>query len=208
MQPILYSFRRCPYAIRARLAVASSGVSVELREVLLRDKAPAFLATSPSATVPCLQSDDGVTDESLDIMIWALQRSDPEGLLDMPEAGHALIETNDGAFKTALDRYKYHTRHADVDPARERAKASAFLALLETHLQENDWLFGNRPTLADLAILPFVRQFAFVDKPWFDAQPWPNLSHWLERFIASDRFRAIFQKYPKWESGDPITLFP
>ncbi|WP_127113073.1 glutathione S-transferase [Shimia sediminis] len=208
MQPILYSFRRCPYAIRARLAVASAGVTVELREVVLRDKAPEFLATSPSGTVPCLVAGDTVIDESLDVMKWALGRSDPEALLDMPEEGHALIETTDGPFKTALDRYKYHTRHADVDPADERAKASAFLAALETHLDGNDWLFGTHPSLADFAILPFVRQFAFVDKLWFDAQPWPNLSRWLERFIASDRFLAVFRKYPKWQNGDPVTYFP
>lgn len=208
MQPILYSFRRCPYAIRARLAVASAGVTVELREVVLRDKAPEFLAASPSATVPCLVAGHTVIDESLDVMKWALERSDPEALLNMPEEGWALIETTDGPFKAALDRYKYHTRHADVDPEHERGKASAFLAELETHLDARDWLFGNRPTIADLAILPFVRQFAFVDKSWFDTQPWPNLSAWLERFIASDRFRAVFQKYPKWETGDEVTLFP
>lgn len=208
MQPILYSFRRCPYAIRARLAVASAGVTVELREVVLRDKAPEFLAVSPSATVPCLVTGDTVIDESLDVMKWALGRADPEALLDMPEEGWELIETTDGRFKTALDRYKYHTRHADVDPEQERGQASAFLAELETKLDGQSWLFGNRPTIADLAILPFVRQFAFVDKPWFDAQPWPNLSVWLERFITSDRFRAVFQKYPKWENGDEVTLFP
>lgn len=208
MRPILYSFRRCPYAIRARLAVASAGITVELREVLLRDKAPEFLAASPSGTVPCLVSDKGVIDESLDVMQWALGCSDPEALLDMPDEGWALIETIDGPFKTALDRYKYHTRHADVDPAQERAKAGAFLAALETHLDGQDWLFGDRPSIADLAILPFVRQFAFVDKAWFDAQPWPGLSAWLERFIASERFRSVFQKHPKWEAGDPVTLFP
>ena len=207
MTPVLYSFRRCPHAMRARLAIASAGIGVELREILLRDKAPAFLATSPSATVPCLSDGDRVIDESLDIMLWALSHSDPEGLLDMPDAGHTLIATTDGPFKTALDRYKYHTRYAS-DRAAERGTAGLHLAALDRQLAGQDWLFGPRPRLADLAILPFVRQFAFADKPWFDAQDWPDLQGWLDRFITSGRFLSIMAKYPKWQPGDPVTPFP
>ena len=206
-RPILYSFRRCPYAMRARLGLASAGITVELREILLRDKAPAFLATSPSATVPCLQTDTTLIDESLDIMHWALAQNDPEGLTDMPASGHDLIASTDGPFKTALDRYKYHTRY-DSDREAERATASRHLMALNAQLNGHPWLFGSSPRLADLAILPFVRQFAFTDKPWFDAQDWPHLHAWLEGFIASPRFTAIMAKYPKWETGDAPTLFP
>lgn len=207
MIPVLYSFRRCPYAMRARLAVAASGQQVELREILLRDKAPEFLATSPSATVPCLKDGDTVIDESLDVMKWALGRSDPEGWLDMPADGHALIEEADGPFKQALDRTKYDTRYPDLDPEEQRAKAHSFLHKLDGQLTQ-PCLFGETPKLADMAILPFVRQFAFIDKARFDAEDWPNLSRWLEAFLVSDRFQSIMSKYAKWESGDAPIYFP
>ncbi len=144
MTAILYSFRRCPYAIRARLAIASAGVHVELREILLRDKPAAFLDASPSATVPCLVSNSGVLDESLDVMTWALGQSDPEKLLDMPEAGRALIDRFDGPFKRALDLTKYAVRHPGSDPEETRAEAMEMLSALEDQLAEG-WLFGARP---------------------------------------------------------------
>lgn len=194
--------------MRARLAIASAGLAVDLREIVLRDKAPEFLEVSHSATVPCLVTEGQVIDESYDIMLWALRENDPEGLLGMPEAGHALIATTDGPFKTALDRYKYHTRYENCDREVERAKASAHLGALDEQLAGKDWLFGDRATLADFAILPFIRQFANTDRAWFDAQNWPNLQRWLERFITSDRFQAIMGKYPKWEAGDAPTRFP
>lgn len=206
--PVFYSFRRCPYAIRARLALASSGLRVALREVLLRDKAAAFLEASPSATVPCLVTPEVVIDESLDIMLWALAKSDPEALLDMPAHGHDLIAHCDGPFKTALDLYKYHSRRPDSDRTVPRDEAASFLHLLDTQLADNDWLFGGAPRLADLAILPFVRQFAFVDKAWFDAQEWPALWGWLERFITSPRFHNVFQRFAVWQPGDAVVVFP
>ncbi len=205
--PILWSFRRCPYAIRARLAILSAGVQVELREILLRDKPEAFLDTSPSATVPALRMKDGVLDESLEVMLWALNQNDPARLLDMPQAGWDLIETNDGPFKAALDHTKYATRYPDLDPATERGKASAHLLKLDAQLNRQRWLFGERPTLADLALLPFVRQFAFIDKPWFDAQPWPNLIGWLNRFLESTSFEQVMTKYPTWSEGDAPVWF-
>ncbi|MDG1069076.1 MAG: glutathione S-transferase [Sulfitobacter sp.] len=204
-QPLLYSFRRCPYAMRARLALLASRQQVELREVVLRDKPDEFLAVSPSGTVPCLMAGDTVLDESLDIMIWALSQNDPQGWLDMSKAGHALIARADGPFKHALDRTKYAARYPEEDAAEHRAYASAFLADLDAQL--GDWLY-ERPTLADYAILPFVRQFAFIDKTWFDAQPWPSLQRWLETFLASPEFNAIMDKYPQWRAGDPAIRFP
>ncbi|MEM5492441.1 glutathione S-transferase [Hoeflea sp. AS16] len=203
-KPVLYSFRRCPYAMRARLAVASAGLEVELREILLRDKPAAFLAASPSGTVPCLVTGDGVIDESLDVMIWALSQKDPEGWLKMPEEGADLIARADGPFKDALDRTKYANRYPGVDRDAQRDIAALFLGDLDTAIDE--WIF-DRPTLADFAILPFVRQFAFIDKHWFDTQPWPSLQGWLERFLVSDRFAHIMEKYPQWQEGDPPTLF-
>lgn len=205
MTPILYSFRRCPYAIRARLALAASSVQVELREVKLRDKPDAFLAVSPSATVPCLVGAGGVVDESLDIMLWALRQNDPDGWLDMPETGHDWIARNDGPFKHALDRVKYARRYPAEDSDTHLAQAIAHLTALDTAL--GDWLFGQ-PTLADFAMLPFIRQFAFVDKAWFDRQPWPHLHAWLERFLTSDRFAAVMDKHDPWVEGDAPRLFP
>lgn len=208
MTPIFYSFRRCPYAMRARLAIAASGQQVELREVLLRDKAPEFLATSPSGTVPCLKQGDLVIDESLDIMLWALRQRDPEHLLDMPEVGFALVAEADGPFKQALDRTKYASRHPDCDPDEERAKAHAFLHRLDRQLAGQGCLFGADLRLADLAILPFVRQFAFVDKARFDAEDWPHLARWLENFLQSQRFLGIMPKFSIWQAGDPPVIFP
>ena len=205
--PILYSFRRCPYAMRARLAISASQTSVELREILLRDKAQAFLDTSPSATVPCLKAGDQVLDESLDIMHWALGQSDPDLWMDMPEEGHALIQEADGPFKTALDRTKYHTRY-DSDPEEDRAKAHVFLHKLDATIGGKDYLFKDTPSLADMAILPFVRQFAFIDKARFDAEPWPNLSRWLEAFLDSDIFTQIMPKYAVWTPEDDPQTFP
>lgn len=191
--------------MRARLALLASRQQVELREVVLRDKPDEFLAVSPSGTVPCLMAGDTVLDESLDIMIWALSQNDPQGWLDMSKAGHALIARADGPFKHALDRTKYAARYPEEDAAEHRAYASAFLADLDAQL--GDWLY-ERPTLADYAILPFVRQFAFIDKTWFDAQPWPSLQRWLETFLASPEFNAIMDKYPQWRAGDPAIRFP
>ncbi|WP_153769762.1 glutathione S-transferase [Labrenzia sp. CE80] len=210
--PILYSFRRCPYAMRARLALVSAGMDVELREVLLRDKAPEFLAASPSGTVPCLDLlNANVIDESLDIMLWALGQADPEGWLK-PDEGTLdemllLIEMLDGDFKMHLDRYKYDTRYPDASLEEERAAAAAILSDLEKRLQDRPWLFGRSASLADYAFLPFLRQFANVDRGWFEAADWPRLKAWLRAFEDSARFAAIMPKYQTWNAGDPPLIF-
>ncbi|MEP5540762.1 MAG: glutathione S-transferase [Lentilitoribacter sp.] len=211
--PIFYSFRRCPYAMRARLALNSSKLGVELREIILRDKPEHMLEVSPKGTVPVMLLPDGnVIDESLDVMLYALGKNDPEHLLD-PNAVKfddmlSLIAKFDGPFKTALDRYKYANRHENVDVNDEREIASKHLMELEALLVKGEgYLFGNRITLADLAILPFVRQFANVDKDWFDNQPWPNLIKALDSFVSSDRFLSIMEKYPRWKEGDQATYF-
>lgn len=205
--PIFWTFRRCPYAMRARLALKSSGVRVELREVLLRSKPRAFLETSASATVPALRIGDRVLDESLDIMVWALEQNDPERLLDMPGVGWDLIRINDGPFKEALDHTKYASRYPDLDATVERGKAATYLMALDARLNGHQWLFGTHQTLADQAILPFVRQFAGTDRDWFDAQAWPNLISWLDRFTEGVAFRSIMTRYAPWSEGDPPIWF-
>ena len=219
--PILYSFRRCPYAMRARLAVAASGVSCQLREVVLRDKPEALRLASPKATVPVLVLPDGtVIEESLDIMHWALGIQDPKQYLQ-PEQGDvgqmlALIAANDGAFKKNLDCYKYPDRHAEDEQftdtasfsALHRAHASEQLMGLNARIEAHGYLMGLRPCLADLAIAPFVRQFAQVDRVWFDTQPWSALSTWLLNFQSSPLFLSIMDKYPAWTPESEMVRFP
>ncbi|WP_081285352.1 glutathione S-transferase [Tritonibacter mobilis] len=206
-RPILWSFRRCPYAMRARMAVLSAGLEVELREIKLKNKPQAFLAASPSATVPNLQAGDLNFDESLDIMRWALDQCDPHGLLSMPSIGETLIAQNDGPFKTALDHTKYATRYPDLDPQSERAQASDFIHSLETRLATHPFLTSDGPTLADIAIFPFVRQFAHIDRAWFDAQPWSNVISWLDGFLQHADFQTAMAKITVWEEGARPYLF-
>lgn len=204
--PVLYSFRRCPYAMRARLAVASSGIAVELREILLRDKAAAFLEASPKGTVPVVVT-DRVIEESLDVMDWALAQADPEDLRYAGDAARELVVRCEAEFKGHLDRFKYAVRYEGVDREEERRLASVYLRALDRMLAGHDYLFGDRIGVADIGIAPFVRQFANTDRGWFDEQDWVALRGWLDRFVGSARFAAIMVKYPKWEPGDPATVF-
>lgn len=206
--PILWSFRRCPYAMRARLAIQSSGQPVALREILLKDKPAPFLAASPKGTVPVVQDGLRVIEESRDVMLWALAKNDPEGWLDMSDEGYALIDECDGPFKKALDHTKYAVRYPELDETEEREKALAFLRKLDARLQDTPFLMGARRTLADMAILPFVRQFANSDRTWFDAQGLAAVSKWLDDFLTSDRFRAIMVKYQPWQEGQDQVIFP
>lgn len=202
-EPILYSFRRCPYAMRARMALLVSGQAVEIREVVLRDKPPAMLTASPKGTVPVLVVEGAVIDESLDIMRYALTRNDPEGWLAGDDA--ALIAANDGPFKHHLDHYKYPERHGS-DPQTHRAAALLCLAPLEARLTRTSHLHGATRTLADIALFPFVRQFAAVEPVWFAAQALPRLKHWLAAHIASDLFERAMVRRPAWREGDPPVL--
>ena len=192
--------------MRARLAIAVSGVEVELREILLRDKAPELLEASTKATVPVVVNGDSVIDESYDIMLWALKQNDPDAWLE--RHNEALIAECDGAFKSALDKYKYKNRHEGTDALEQRAIASEFLNKLDEILATQPYLSGEKIGMTDMSIVTFIRQFANVDRAWFDAEPWPNLIRWLEEFLSSDTFNNIMTKYPKWQAGDPVTLFP
>ena len=204
-QPILYNFRRCPYAIRARLALVHAKVNVEIREVVLRNKPKEFLATSPSGTVPSLKLANTVLDESLDIMKWALIQNDPIDLMDMPGYGFDLISECDGNFKKSLDRTKYPNKFPDTDPIASRDTAALFLHKLEKILSPN--LFGTRLSIADLAILPFVRQFAHIDQDWFYDQDWINLIKWVDNFKQSSVFIRIMTKLAPWQRGDQPIMF-
>ncbi|MCE2730070.1 MAG: glutathione S-transferase [Sphingomonadaceae bacterium] len=206
-RPILYSFRRCPYAMRARMAVTVSGARVELREVVLRDKPPEMIAVSPKGTVPVLVvGDDHVVDESLDIMRWALAQNDPADWLAHADAD--MISANDGPFKQALDRYKYPHRYGLADGLEHREVARDHLSGLNDVLAAQPYLGGSAPAFTDIALFPFVRQFAATDPLWFDALPLPALQAWLNGLLASDLFGQIMTRYPKWTAGDEIILFP
>ena len=207
MTPVLYSFRRCPYAMRARLAIAASGVRVELREILLRDKPAHLLKISPKGTVPVLQLENSVLEESRDIMDWALAQNDPGKWLEMPPEGEHWIKAIEGPFKAALDRYKYANRYDGVDPIEQRNIASDILQEVEPNLAKNPWIYGKNPSLADMATITFVRQFANVDRVWFDSQNWPGIKKWLSEFLASEEFSAIMLKYPQWKVGEEPTYF-
>ncbi|WP_431096260.1 glutathione S-transferase [Polaromonas aquatica] len=210
--PVLYSFRRCPYAMRARLALAASGEPHELREVVLKNKPAELLAASPKGTVPVLVLADGnVIDQSLDVMLWTLRRNDPGHWLLPPHGSFdemlALVAGNDGEFKHHLDRYKYPNRYVEESAGdaqafaeRHRVKGAAWLARLDSMLGDG-WLCGVRASLADMALLPFVRQFAQTDAAWFAAQPWPQLQAWLTRFEASALYASVMGKHAPWQAN-------
>ena len=206
--PVLYSFRRCPYAMRARMALLVSKIPVRLREVVLRDKPEEMIATSPKATVPVLLLPEGqVIDESLAIMHWALERNDPENWRHDSATETALIAEADGPFKENLDRYKYPTRYENVDALEHRAGGLTFLEKLDGLIQASGQLMGARPSLADHAIFPFVRQFANNDRDWFDQLPLSALQKWLSDHLASPLFATTMAKYPQWMSGDVEPVF-
>lgn len=213
-QPILYSFRRCPYAIRARLAIAGSSQSVTLREVVLKDKPAAMLQASPKATVPVLVLPEGrVIDESRDIMRWALRQSDPHNWLcaDDPDQlwqSEGLIQENDAVFKQHLDRYKYFERYPGHSQDYYRQQCEVTLGRLERQLQQSAFLTGEHCRLADIAIFPFIRQFAHVDRDWFYSAPYPGLQRWLDYHLTSPLFLSVMKKYPRWEEGDAVISFP
>ncbi|MEL8056156.1 MAG: glutathione S-transferase [Pseudomonadota bacterium] len=208
--PILYSFRRCPYAMRARMALDVAGVKCRLREVVLRDKPKEMLLISPKGTVPVLQRVDGtVLEESRDVMLWALRENDPESWLNVDmEAAIALIDECDGPFKHALDRYKYPNRYDLPDRLEHRERGLVYLRTLNDRLSVTKGLIKDTFCLPDAAISPFVRQFANTDRDWFGNITLPHLKHWLSEIIEGPLFARIMQKYPQWQTGDEEPIFP
>lgn len=206
MNPILYSFRRCPYAMRARLAIKASKNNVELREVALRNKPSEMIKSSPKATVPVLVlPGDKVIDESLDIMLWALQENDPQNWLDekyLSNKIQALIYENDTTFKQWLDKYKYHDRYPEHPMEYYRDQSECFLHKLNNLLEKNKYLQGENIKLSDIAIFPFIRQFAHTDKDWFYSTKYYQLQKWLNNFLESALFEDIMKKYKPWQLGE------
>lgn len=195
----LYSFRRCPYAMRARMALRYAGVALEIVEVSLKAKPAEMLALSSKGTVPVLSVDGRVIDESLDIMRWALAQNDPQDWLlkadpQGPERIAALIEENDQAFKVHLNRYKYAERYPEQPMEAYRAEGEVFLRKLDELLADRAYLLAGHPSLADAALMPFIRQFAHVDREWFAQTPYQRLQDWLQRFLESELFTSIMKK--------------
>jgi glutathione S-transferase len=199
--------------MRARMALCYSGMSVELREVVLREMPASLLTYSPKGTVPVLVLPDGeVIEESRDIIDWALARHDPDGWLPIDDAQQAevaaLLDENDNVFKADLDYYKYAARYPEHPAEYYRAQGEHFLLRLEERLANHHYLLGDRVSMADVAVFPFVRQFAFVDKDWFDQAPYPKVQPWLAELLQSDLFTGVMRKYPQWHEGDAVTVFP
>jgi glutathione S-transferase len=189
--------------MRGRLAIAQSGVQVELREVVLRDKPAEMLEASPKGTVPVLVLPNGdVIEESFDIMNWAL------GLDHSSQEERALVQQCDTEFKPWLDRYKYPDKHQDFDSEETLKQAGKYLNILEQRLENNIFLFGNDRGFADIGIAPFVRQFAHVDRDWFLQSNWPKVIAWYREFLEWDSFKSIMVKHPQWAAEDPVTMFP
>ncbi len=205
--PVLYSFRRCPYCMRAHMALKKTGIKIELREVKLSAMPEEALAISPQETVPVLALTDGtVIDESWDIVKWALMQNDVDNWLGKNNEflldAEILIETNDYSFKTDLDHYKYADRYPEHSEDHYRQKCEEFIAELEDMLTEHHYLLSDQLSLADIGVFPFIRQFSLVDKQWFDQAPYPRVQQWLNKMIISDLFQSIFQKHKLWKAGD------
>ena len=208
--PILYSFRRCPYAMRARMAIHISGQKCELREVLLRDKPPSMLQYSAKGTVPVLILQDGkVIDESLDVIDWALNINDPDDWQRSKdkEKTKELIKINDGEFKYHLDRYKYSKRYENEDPEFHRKKCLKFIESINNELNNSEYIFDDNISYADIVLLPFMRQFRIADMDWFDSLPYDNLKKWLSSFLDSSLLHSIMKKYDLWKEGDKSIVF-
>jgi len=201
--------------MRARLGILFADLTVELREIVLKNKPAQMLAISPKGTVPVLElpeDDNGnrpVIEESREILEWALQKNDPQGLLNVdPARANALMDRNDSEFKHWLDRYKYADRHPELSQLEYRQKGEVFLQELENLLTNNRYLLGDTISIADIGIMPFVRQFAHVDREVFYALPYPNLQQWLKEWLDNPTFKQVMVKYQPWQEGDEVVWFP
>ena len=207
--PILYSFRRCPYAMRARMALTLSQTNVEIRELILKNKPAEMLLVSPKGTVPVLIANNGqVIEESLEVMDYAVTHGVNSTLKAPTSEELTLIAENDNVFKANLDKYKYFDRFPEHTQQDYRAHGEVFLQQLEQRLTAQDFLFGDNQSYGDIAIFPFVRQFAHVDKVWFDRADYPHLKRWLDNFLQSSVFLDVMKKIPCWQTGDAPTYFP
>jgi len=211
--PVLYSLRQCPYAMRARIGLLLAKQSVWLRDIVMTNIPAEMLAVSAKGTVPVLVfNDSSVIDESIDIMLWALNKNDPDNLLYSHRANTystiiELIKQNDTEFVRVLNKYKAAARYHDVNEASCRQHCESFIGYLEDNLTQHKFLIGNNPSLADYAILPFIRQFSRVDRKWFVQAPYPNLRCWLEWHYQNSAFTKAMTKYPQWLDTNASILF-
>lgn len=217
--PVLYSFRRCPYAMRVRLALYFGRQAVELREILLKAKPKEMLDASPKGTVPVLVLDDGtVLDESRDILRWVVHQaaSSPPSprpehqtyLIALADDDEALLDRCDVEFKGWLDKYKYHVRFPEASREDYRREAEKFLRELNERLQKGRYLSGDSPSLIDTSIMPFIRQFAGADQKWFETCSYTALRAWLLRWQDSRAMASVMTKNPPWKAGDDVMIFP
>ncbi|OED71339.1 glutathione S-transferase [Vibrio splendidus ZS-139] len=211
--PILYSLRRCPYAMRGRMGIALSQQQVLLREIVTKDKPSELLASSPKGTVPVLILPDGqIVEQSLDVMNWALQQNDPQDLLRssnsaLSESVHQLIKMNDEEFIGYLEKYRASVRYRNDDVEQRRQLCEGFISVLENKLANRDYLFGNTPSLADFAVMPFVSQFVRVEKKWFVQSDYQNVGRWLRAHLESKLYGQVMKQYPLWNETKQDCLF-
>jgi glutathione S-transferase len=211
--PILYSLRRCPYAMRARFGLLQAKQTVMLRDIVMKNIPPEMLAASPKGTVPVLVLDDlAVIDESINIMLWALNQSDPNNLLFREQPNVlpdmlALIDRNDNEFVESLEKYKVAARYHDTTEVHYREQCELFIYHLEHCLAEHDFLLGEHPSLADYALLPFIRQFSRVDRKWYLQAPYPNIQRWLNTHYENPLYSKAMKKYPQWLDAHEDILF-
>lgn len=200
MMPILYSYRRCPYAMRARMALQYAGIEFEHREIVLRNKPQSLLLLSPKGTVPVLCLEELILDQSLDIMRWALGKHDPDRWMEVDELiAREWIEKNDGPFKALLDQYKYPNRYPDLNQGEVlNAAIELMLKPMEMALQSNQYLLGHDMTWVDVAIFPFMRQFSMVNPRQFQELSFTATQNWLNQYIESELFKMVMHRYPAW----------
>ncbi len=211
--PILYSLRRCPYAMRGRMGIALSQQKVLLREIVTKDKPSELLASSPKGTVPVLVLPDGqIIEQSLDVMNWALQQNDPQDLLrssnpTLSQQVHQLIKTNDEDFIGHLEKYRASVRYRNIDVEQRRQACEAFISQLEALLTDQPYFFGETPSLADFAVMPFVSQFVRVEKKWFVQSEYQNVGRWLRAHLESKLYTQVMKQYPLWNETKQYCVF-
>ncbi|MGO2498533.1 MAG: glutathione S-transferase [Vibrio litoralis] len=202
--PVLYSLRNCPFAMRARMAIYRSQVPVLLRDIVLSDKPPEMLEVSPKGTVPVVVTSCGtVIEESAEVMLWALSENDPEDLLlstnpDMLDSMHGLIHQFDTEFKPCLEAYRAAKRYHEPNLVECRQACEKYLCELEVRLTQHSFLMADQESLADLALLPFIRQFARVERQWYLQSPYPKLRQWLNQYLQSKMFSKVMTKHELW----------
>ncbi|MBA6336111.1 MULTISPECIES: glutathione S-transferase [unclassified Colwellia] len=215
--PVLYSLRNCPYAMRARIAIYYAKQTVALRDLVLTDKPDEMIAVSPKGTVPVLvtELDTGeprVIEESLEVMLWALDKSDPDNLLhsdtpDLLPEMLSLISTFDDEFKQCFDKYQCAKRYHETSLASDRAACEKYIADLEQRLQLTEFLMSDKNSLADIALLPFIRKFSKVERQWYLHSPYPKLRAWLNNYLQSRMFSKVMTQYPLWLENKAVITF-